>query len=69
MIKSLASTRNTQSELKEVLNLYESVKGDLGTSKRAFQMTIEEIEGQIAWRKRNYKFFEGWLKDVITTQM
>jgi aminopeptidase N len=62
LIKSVAGSMNTQLELDQLKAFYESIKGDVGTGKRAFQVAIEEVESNVNWRNRNYKKLESWLQ-------
>lgn len=62
LVRSVASSFNTQIELNQLLTFYETVKADLGPAKRAFQIAIEEVEYNIRWRNKNYKMLEDWLE-------
>lgn len=63
LIRSITVSMSTQIELNELLLFYESVKSDVGTGKRSFQNAIEEVEGNVLWRNRNYKKIQSWLQD------
>lgn len=54
---------NTQVELDQLIAFYETIKSDVGTGKRSFQIAIEEAETNIRWRERNYKMLEDWLQE------
>lgn len=62
LIRSVATSMNTQVELDQLKSFYETVKADVGTGKRAFQIAIEEVESNVAWRNRNYKMLDDWLQ-------
>lgn len=62
LIKSVASSMNTQVELNQLKAFYETVKADVGTGKRSFQLAIEEAESNVLWKERNYKILENWLQ-------
>lgn len=63
LIRSVSTSMNTQIELNQLINFYESIKQDVGTGKRSFQIAIEEVESNVAWRNRNYKILEDWLEE------
>lgn len=63
MIKSIASSMNTRSELKEFILFYDSVKDDVGSAKREFEQSIEEIRANIAWMENNYSTLSKWLSE------
>lgn len=63
LIRSITVSMSSQIELNELLSFYESVKSDVGTGKRSFQNAIEEVEGNVLWRNRNYKKIQNWLQD------
>uniref|UniRef100_A0A6G1SC99 Aminopeptidase N n=1 Tax=Aceria tosichella TaxID=561515 RepID=A0A6G1SC99_9ACAR len=63
LIKSVATLMNTQLELDQLRAFYETIKGDVGTGKRSFQIAIEEVESNVYWRNRNYKILEKWLQE------
>lgn len=63
LIRSVASSMNTQVELTQLINFYESIKNDVGTGKRSFQIAIEEVESNVLWRNRNYKILEDWIHE------
>lgn len=63
LIRSLATAMNTQLELDQLKTFYESIKGDVGTGKRSFQIAIEEVEFNVAWRNRNVKKLDDWLQN------
>lgn len=64
LIRSLSYAMNTQIELNQLMNFYESVKSDVGTGKRSFQNAIEEVETNVQWRNRNYKILEDWMTEA-----
>lgn len=57
---------NTQVELNQLVSFYESIKGDVGTGKRSFQIAIEEVESNVSWRNRNYKIIDDWIREQRT---
>lgn len=52
---------NTQVELNQLQDFYETIKNDMGTGKRSFQIAIEEVESNVNWRNKNHKILEDWL--------
>lgn len=62
LIKSVATSMNTQVELDQLKSFYDSIKADVGTGKRSFQIAIEEVESNVSWRDRHYKILENWLQ-------
>lgn len=62
LIRSVSTSMNTQVELNQLMNFYETIKSDVGTGKRSFQIAIEEVESNVAWRNRNYKIIEDWIQ-------
>lgn len=62
LIRSIATSMNTQVELQQLLNFYESIKTDVGTGRRSFQIAIEEVESNVLWKNRNYKILEDWIE-------
>ena len=63
LIRSVSTSMNTQIELQHLKNFYELVKSDVGSGKRTFQNSIEEVESNVEWRKRNYNTLEEWLQN------
>lgn len=63
LIRSVSTSMNTQVELNQLQNFYETIKADVGTGKRSFQIAIEEVESNVNWRNRNYKILEDWIQE------
>lgn len=61
LVRSIATSMNTQIELNQLTTFYEGIKNDVGTGKRSFQIAIEEVETNVLWRNRNYKILEEWI--------
>jgi len=58
---------NTQVELNQLQTFYESIKGEVGSGKRMFQLCIEDVESNVHWRNTKYKVLEEWLqKEKLT---
>ena len=69
LIKSVASSMNTWVELNQLKEFYETVKGDVGTGKRSFQLAIEEANSNVIWKERHYKVLENWLQNEKESRM
>lgn len=63
LIRSISTSMNSQVELQTLLSFYDSVKADVGTGKRSFQIAIEEVQSNVAWRNKNYKILEEWIRE------
>lgn len=67
LVKSISNGLNTNTDLNQLKTFYEVIKSDVGTGKRSFQIAIEEVESNIAWRERSYTILEEWLSKELSS--
>nr|CAH0109900.1 unnamed protein product [Daphnia galeata] len=65
ILKAVASSLNTEIELKELIGFREVQKsGGLSGSERAIQQSIDQAKNNVNWMKQNYQHVLDWLQRV-----
>merc|ERR1719153_1277968 len=62
IISTIASSFNTEFELKQLREFVAAHSSDQGSSTRAVEKVMEAVEENLVWMEKNYKCIWGWLK-------
>ncbi|XP_054161981.1 aminopeptidase N-like [Oppia nitens] len=61
LVKSVTSSLNTDFDLKQLQEFYNSVKDNVGTAQRSFLQAIEQTKANVHWMQSHYQQIDNWL--------
>ncbi|CAG2115119.1 unnamed protein product [Medioppia subpectinata] len=64
LVKSVTSSMNSEFELRQLQEFYNSVKDNVGTAQRSFMQAIEQTKANVHWMQSHYHEIDIWLSNT-----
>ncbi|CAG2168745.1 unnamed protein product, partial [Oppiella nova] len=63
-IKSVTSSMNSEFELRQLQEFYNTVKTNVGTAQRSFMQAMEQTTANVHWMQSHYHEIDNWLSNT-----